>query len=196
MSDTVRPISTDVLSEDYGILTRHRFALRRRDGTWSEQTREVYDRGNGACCLLYDPDAGTVLLTRQFRLPVHLIGADPMFIEVPAGVLDGAGATERMHAELLEETGYAAESLTHVTDLIAAPASALAYNACFTGTYRKDAPIGRGGGLEAEGEDIEVLHIPLAEALRMISDGRIRDGKTVFLIQHTALREAGLLPAD
>jgi hypothetical protein len=50
---------------------------------------------------------------------------------------------------------------------------------------------GSGGGLHHEGEDIEVLRIPFAEALRMVDTGEIVDSKTVILLQHVALK--GLL---
>ena len=193
MTDRFRPISSDVLSDNWGTLTRHRFALHLRDGTWDEQVREVYDRGHGATCLLYDEVAETVLLTRQFRLPLQVSGQDPMLIETPAGLLDGAGAAERMRAELMEETGYGVSDLTHVTDLVTSPGSVTEYLACFIGTYMRGAQLGPGGGEAEEGEDIEVLHIHLPDALAMVADGRIRDAKTAFLIQHLALKRAGLI---
>ncbi|MGB3554599.1 MAG: NUDIX domain-containing protein [Jannaschia sp.] len=187
MSDRFRPLSSETLSENWGTLTRHRFALRLRSGEWDEQVREVYDRGHGATCLLLDPEAGTVLLTRQFRLPMQVVDADPMLIETPAGLLDGAEPGERMRAELMEETGYEVGELTRVADLVMSPGSVTEILACFIGTYRRTAQVGAGGGAAEEGEDIEVLHVPLDDALAMVRDGRIRDAKTAFLIQHMVL---------
>ena len=187
MTDRFRPIDSTLLSDDWGRLTRHRFALRLRDGTWDEQVREVYDRGHGAAALLHDPAADTLLLTRQFRLPMQVSGQDPYVIEVPAGLLDGAAPAERMRAELIEETGYAVSDLTHVTDLIMSPGSVTEYLACFTGTYARGERAAAGGGAAGEGEDIEVLHVPVAEARRMVADGRISDAKTAFLILHHLL---------
>ncbi|MFC0337132.1 hypothetical protein SAMN05421848_2100 [Kushneria avicenniae] len=46
---------------------------------------------------------------------------------------------------------------------------------------------GKSGGFENEGEDIEVLELPLSEALEMIRTGEIVDGKTIMLLQHAAL---------
>ncbi|PWJ16236.1 GDP-mannose pyrophosphatase [Jannaschia seohaensis] len=185
--DDFRPISTETLSDAWGALTRHRFALRRRDGTWDEQVREVYDHGHGAAALLHDPEADTVLLVRQFRLPLKLAGQDPYPIEAPAGLLENAAPAERMRAELMEETGYEARGLTHVIDLVMSPGSVTEHIACFIGAYTRDAPSGAGGGAAEEGEDIEVLHIPLPQALDMVRDGRISDAKTVVLIQHLVL---------
>ena len=193
MNGTFRPIDEKILSDNWGMLTRHRFALRLRNGEWDEQVREVYDRGHGAACLLHDPEGDTLLLTRQFRLPMQVSGQDPYLIEVPAGLLEGAEPGERMRSELMEETGYEVGALTHVTDLVMSPGSVTEYLACFTGTYRRDRKAGAGGGSAEEGEDIEVLHLDFAEALAMVADGRIRDAKTAFLIQHLALVRAGLV---
>jgi hypothetical protein len=48
--------------------------------------------------------------------------------------------------------------------------------------------IGDGGGLASEGEDIEVLELPIDQTLAMIGDGRIQDAKTIMLLQYAALR--------
>jgi hypothetical protein len=47
--------------------------------------------------------------------------------------------------------------------------------------------IGSGGGNPDEGEDIEVLELPIDLALAMIGDGRIADAKTIMLLQYAAL---------
>lgn len=188
MSDPVfRPLSERVLASDWGVLTKHEYELRRRDGAWSRQTREAYDRGNGATCLLYDPDAGTVLLTRQFRLPVYLNGGLETLIETPAGLLDGAAPAERMRSELIEETGYDVSELRHLFDVYMSPGSVTEFLAFFVGDYSPRQKVADGGGLAEEGEDIDVLHVPLADALQMIETGEIRDAKTIILLQRLAL---------
>ncbi|MEO9530596.1 NUDIX domain-containing protein [Roseibium sp.] len=182
-----------VLSDDWGKLTRYRFAYRRRDGTWQDLTREAYDRGNGATCLLHDPDSDCVLLTRQFRLPVWLSGRAPFLIETPAGLLEGARPEERMRAELIEETGFDVSRLEHLFDVHMSPGSVTEYLSFFIGTYHPGDRVSAGGGDESEGEDIEVMHVPLAQALAMIRSGEIADAKTIILLQDLALRRAGLL---
>ncbi len=179
-----RPLSQTVLSQDWGRLTKFEYELRRRDGVWQRQTREAYDRGNGATCLLYNPDTGCVILTRQFRLPVYLNGGLAALIETPAGLLDGAGAAERMRAELIEETGYQIADLTHLFDVYMSPGSVTEYLAFFRGTYSAVDQATAGGGLIDEGEDIEVMHVPLVDAVQMIARGEIRDAKTIILLQH------------
>jgi 8-oxo-dGTP pyrophosphatase MutT (NUDIX family) len=58
---------------------------------------------------------------------------------------------------------------------------------CFVAEYDAGDRIAPGGGLEHEGEDIEVLELPFAEAMAMVADGRIRDAKTILLLKYAAL---------
>jgi hypothetical protein len=47
--------------------------------------------------------------------------------------------------------------------------------------------VSKGGGLEYESEDIEVLEIPYSHAWEMVKTGEIRDGKTILLLQYAEL---------
>ncbi|ASP31989.1 NUDIX domain-containing protein [Labrenzia sp. VG12] len=191
-ADFLDIVESKVLSRQWGTLTQYKIRYRRRDGTWQDQIREVYDRGHGAACLLHNPETGCVLLTRQFRLPVWFSGKPPFVIEAPAGLLEGANPDERMRAELIEETGFQISELEHLYDLLMSPGSVTEYLAFFTGTYHLKDKVSEGGGEESEGEDIEVMHVPLKDALAMIRSGEIADAKTVVLLQELALRQAGL----
>jgi len=191
-TDFLEIVDSTVLSDNWGTLTRHRIRYRRRDGSWQEQTREVYDRGHGAVCLLFDPDTECVLLTRQFRLPAWFSGKDPFVTEAPAGLLEGAQPEERMRAELMEETGFQVSRLEHLFDILMSPGSVTEYLAFFTGTYHLKDKVSEGGGEPSEGEDIEVMHVPLNKALTMVRSGEIADAKTIILLQELALRRAGL----
>ena len=97
-----------VLSDAWYTLRRATFDYQGSDGTWTEQQREAYDRGNGATILLRDETRDTVLLTRQFRMPAYLNGhPDGMLIEAPAGLLDDDERAETaIRREAEEETGY------------------------------------------------------------------------------------------
>lgn len=194
MTDRVRNLVGTLLSDNWGRLHRYSFEYLRRDGTWQAQKREVYDRGHGAACLLHDPEGDTLLLVRQLRLPMLVSGQEPFLIEVPAGLLEGAEPAERVRAEVAEETGYAVGPLSHVTDLVMSPGSVTEYLALYLGEYTRGETVGDGGGHPDEGEDIEVLHLPLDAALAGIVGGSIRDAKTVCLIQHLALRLGRSLP--
>lgn len=177
---------TETLHDGWGTLRRHALA--------GGQTREVYDHGHAVGCLAHDPARGTVLLVRQHRLPIQLhdadLGGSPhdgMSIEVPAGLIDpGETPAETMRREMVEETGHEPRDLALVADLYASPGSLSERMILYTATYGPDTRVGEGGGVAGEGERIEVLEVPMAEALAMLADGRVRDLKTAFLLAHAA----------
>ncbi|MDK4197795.1 NUDIX domain-containing protein [Pseudomonas sp. HR1] len=190
MPDTsrIRIQQVETLSADWGLLKKTTFDYLRRDGSWQRQTRETYDRGNGATILLYDRERRTVLLIRQFRLPTLGNGLDDgLLVETPAGLLDAAAPEARIKAEVEEETGYRLDNVQHLFDAFMSPGSVTELLHFFAGEYRADQRIADGGGLHEEGEDIELLELPFDEALAMARDGRLLDGKTIMLLQYAAL---------
>ena len=185
----------EVTSNGWHVLRRTTFGYRRRDGRLETQQRETYDRGNGATILLHDPARRTVLLTRQFRYPAYVNGhADGMLIETAAGLLDDDAPEVAIRREAGEELGVAVGALRHLFDLYMSPGSVTERVHFYLAEYTPADRIDAGGGLAEEGEDIEVLEVPIDEALAMVSDGRIVDGKTVILLQWAAL--AGLFPVE
>ncbi len=192
--DLPRLIAVETLADDWGVLKKTTFELRRRDGHWQRQTRETYDRGDGAVILLFDPVSRRVVLTRQFRLPVFVNSpADEdergWLIEAPAGLLDAAAPEARIRAEIEEETGFRVGAVRKVFEVFMSPGSVTERLHFFTASYAPGDRVAAGGGSVAEGEDIEVLELPLDEALAMIASGAIRDAKTIMLLQHLALAE-------
>ncbi|MAY61932.1 MAG: GDP-mannose pyrophosphatase [Rhizobiales bacterium] len=180
-----------LLSDNWGRLTRYQIDYRRSDGRIERQTREVYDRGEGAVILLYDRDGGTVVLTRQFRLPAFVAGEDPELIEACAGLLDAQDPETAIRREAEEETGYRVGTVERLWTAFMTPGSVTERLHFFIAPYEAGMKISGGGGEEAEGEDIEVLEMRLAEALEMVRTGEICDAKTIMLLQHVAL--AGIM---
>lgn len=187
VKDRLRIHETRLLSDNWYVLKTTRFDWKRRDGRWQTQEREHYDRGNGAVLLPYNPAARTVLLVRQFRLPAYLNGYDDLLIEAAAGLLDDAEPEVRIRAEVEEELGYRLGAVRKVFEAFMSPGSVTEILHSFVAEYDPSMKIGDGGGHPDEGEDIEVLEPTLDEALAMIADGRIRDAKTIMLLQHLAL---------
>jgi len=184
----VRVLDVEVTSDGWHVLRRTTLEIRGRDGGWTTQTRETYDRGNGAAILLYDPDRGTVLLTRQFRYPVYVNDhPDGMLIEAAAGLLDDDEPEVAIRREAAEELGVAVGEVRHVFDAYMSPGSVTERLHFYVAPYAPADRVDEGGGVAHEGEEIEVLEIPFAEALTMIADGRIADGKTIMLLQWAAL---------
>ena len=187
LADRVRIKDVRVLSDDWYVLKKTTFSFRRNDGVWQTQSRETYDRGNGAVILLYDDERRTVILVRQFRFPAYVNGNDDLLIEAPAGLLDAAGPEERIRAEVEEETGYRVRDVQKVFEAYMSPGSVTEKLFFFVGRYRPSDRTSAGGGDPSEGEDIEVLELGLDQAMAMIASGEIRDAKTIMLLQFAAL---------
>jgi len=187
MQERVRNIREQLLSDNWYTLKKYTFELLRRDGSWQEQNREAYDRGNGAVVLLYHKARKTVVLTRQFRFPVFVNGHSGFLIEATAGLLDNASPEARIIAEAEEETGFRITQIEKVFESYMSPGSVTEKLFFFIAEYSDDDRQGTGGGVAEEGEDIEVLEWPFERALQAIRDGEIMDAKTIMLIQHLAL---------
>ena len=182
----IRDVAT--LSHDWYLLQKTTFDYLRRDGQWQAQTRETYDRGDGATILLYNREKRTVILIRQFRFPTYREGHDGFLIEAAAGLLEQAGPEQRIRAEVEEETGYRVGQVAKVFEAFMSPGSVTERLHFFVAEYDPSHRLHDGGGLAHEGEDIEVLELPLAQAMQMVADGRICDGKTIMLLQHAQLQ--------
>jgi nudix-type nucleoside diphosphatase (YffH/AdpP family) len=187
LADRIRIQHVEVLAERWTRLTATRLAFRRRDGRWQDQQRETVDHGHGAAVLLYDLRRRTVVLIRQFRYAALVGGCDELLIEVPAGLLDDASPEDCVRAEAEQEVGFRVRRPQRVFDAFMSPGSLTERVHGFVAEYDPDDRVAAGGGLEHEGEDIEVLELPFDEALAMVGDGRIRDAKTIMLLQHAAL---------
>lgn len=187
LSDRIRVRDVQVLSDNWYVLKKTTFDWRRADGAWQTLSRETYDRGHGATLLPYDRAARTVLLTRQFRYPAYVTGYDDLLIEAAAGLLDGADPETRIRAEVEEEIGYRLGAVRKIFEAFMSPGSVTERLHFFVAEYDPAMRIGSGGGIEAEGEEIEVLELPLDQALAMIRDGRIVDAKTIMLLQWVAM---------
>ncbi len=187
-NERIRIIEQRVLADDWFLLRKTTFESVRRDGRAQVVSRETYDRGNGAVLLLFNAARATVILTRQFRFPAYVNGcADGLLIEACAGLLDGGDAEAAIRREVAEETGYAVTAPRKVFEAYMSPGSVTEKLHFFVAAYAAADRRSAGGGDVAEGEDIEVLEMPLAQALAMIASGEIQDGKTIMLLQHAAL---------
>ena len=184
----VRIHAEELLSDNWYVLKKYTFDLRRRDGSWQSQTREIYDRGNGATILLYNRERRTVLLIRQFRMPTFVNGYHGYLIESAAGLLDNASPEERIRLEAEEETGYRVGHVEKIYSAFMSPGSVTERIHFFIGEYQPGDRVSDGGGLEDEGEDIEVLELGFEEALGMVDSAEIVDGKTIMLLQYLELR--------
>ena len=185
-AEHVQVLKTEVLSDNWYVLRKVTFRLRKRDGSWEVQSREAYDRGNGATILLYDHARRTVVLTRQFRLPTYVNGnGSGMLIEACAGLLDADDPETCIAREAFEETGYEIRNPRKVMQAYMSPGSVTEILHFFVAEYSRAQRVSAGGGVEEE--DIEVMELSFDDALGRIASGEIRDAKTIMLLQYAAL---------
>ncbi len=192
MNKNIKILKTEVLSDNWYTLRKITFEYKKKNGEVITQSREAYDRGNGATILLYNQEKKSVILTRQFRLPTYTNGNESgMMIETCAGLLDQENAEDCIRRETEEETGYFLKDVKKVFEAYMSPGSVTEILYFFIAAYSKDMKVSEGGGVDHEEENIEVLEIPFDQALEMVSNGEIKDAKTIMLIQY--LRLHGIL---
>lgn len=185
----VRVTDVRLLSDNWYHLHSTTFDYRGDDGQWRSQSRETYDRGNGATILLFDPDRRTVLLTSQFRYPAYVNGhPDGVLLEAAAGLLDDDDPETAIRREAIEETGHEVGEVIPVFDVFMSPGSVTERLHFYAAPYSAGTRRHGGGGLAEEGEHIEVVELGIDEALAMVEDGRIADAKTIMLLQWSVLR--------
>ena len=188
MNNRVRNIEQTVLSDNWYTLRKITFEWLKANGEWQDQSREAYDRGNGATILLYNKAQQTVILTRQFRMPTYLNGNDTgLMIEACAGLLDKDNPEDCIRRETEEETGYQITDVQKVFEAYMSPGSVTEILYFFIAEYSSAQKVHDGGGIAQEQEDIEVLELPFSTALQMIADGNIKDGKTIMLLQYAQI---------
>lgn len=190
--DRVKLISKETVWKRFVHLQTLVFDQQMPDGRVIRIDREVHDHGSAAAILLFDPAKDAVVLVRQFR-PAAFVNGDPIFmLEVPAGLIDDDQPDEAIRREAMEETGYEVKDVQYLFETYASPGTLTEKVGLFYARVDLEEKAGIGGGLDTEGEDIEVLSIPLDEAFGMITTGEITDAKTIILLQWAMLNRARL----
>lgn len=188
MIEKIKISKTETLSDNWYILKKITYDYLKTDGSWQTQTREAYDRGNGATIMLYSKEQKTIILTRQFRLPTFINGnSTGMLIEACAGLLDKDDPEDCIRRETEEETGYKITDVRKIFEAYMSPGSVTEILYFFIAEYSKEMKVNEGGGVGHEEENIEVLELTFQQAVRMIETGEIKDGKTIMLIQYLQL---------
>ncbi|RKE52638.1 GDP-mannose pyrophosphatase NudK [Sphingobacterium detergens] len=182
-------VKTEILSDNWYTLKKITYQYTKPDGIVQQQSREAYDRGNGAVILLYNIASRTVILTRQFRIPTYINGNESgMLIEACAGLLDQDSPQDCIRRETEEETGYQIKEAKKIFEAYMSPGSVTEILHFFIAEYTNNMKVSDGGGLQEEEENIEILEINIDDALAMIESGEIKDGKTIMLLQYIKLK--------
>jgi nudix-type nucleoside diphosphatase (YffH/AdpP family) len=192
MNPRVNIKDTQILSNNWYTLKKVIFDYQHKNGNWIEQSREAYDRGNGATILLFNQLTKTVILTRQFRLPSYINGnSTGMLIEACAGLLDLDNPEDCIRRETEEETGFKIREVKKIYEAYMSPGSVTEILYFFIAEYSKDMKTSMSGGVD-EHEDIEVMELSFAKAIDMVASGEIKDGKTIMLLQYLQIHYPAL----
>ena len=186
----IRVLSEDIIDKSHWIYKKVVYEI----GIGGERhrlTREILDRGDAVAVLLFNATRGTVILTRQFRLPAFLNGGEDSLLEVCAGGIEDGDAEAAARREALEETGFVLRDVRRVFEAYMSPGSVTEKIVFFVAAYDLSDRKEDGGGLAHEGESIEVVETSFAEALAQMAGGGIRDAKTIMLLQYAQIH--GLL---
>jgi GDP-mannose pyrophosphatase NudK len=186
--DNINIIKSEILSDNWYTLRKITYQTTNIDGSMLQQSREAYDRGNGATILLYNKSGKSIILTRQFRMPTYLNGnKNGYLIECCAGLLDKDNPEECIKRETEEETGYKVSDVKKVFEAYMSPGSVTEILYFFVAEYDKEMKISDGGGVHEENENIEVLELQFQHALNMVNSGEIKDAKTIMLLQYAQI---------
>jgi ADP-ribose pyrophosphatase len=122
-------------------------------------------------------DNNEIFLVKQFRYPFGRVTT-----EVPAGKLNpGENHAECGRRELLEETGFTCKEYIYLGEMYPTPA----YNTEITHIYLARGLVS-GNSCPDEDEFLDVVKMPLSEAVEHVMDGSIKDGKTQIAILKAA----------
>lgn len=191
MSENVKNIVHKTLSKAWATLLEIEYDYRFKDGTWKRVSRESYNRGHGTAVLLYNIEKSTVILTKQFRMPIYNTNTEEaMSIEACAGAIDKNESPEStIIRETEEEVGYKIKEIKKIMETYMSPGALTEKMYLYVAQYSDDMKVNDGGGLEIENEEIEVMEIPFSKALEMVASGEIKDAKTIMLLQYAQIHK-------
>ncbi len=170
-----------------GFLTLEQTHLRHEtpDGGMSPQIMRLnVERGDGAAVLVVNRDKGTVVLTRQFRYANWKRGDGGSSLEIPAGTVALGEKPENVaRSELRQEIGYDVADLRLLFTFYASPGTSTERVFLYYAEVTGDHKVSDGGGLDTEHEYIEVVEMPIDEALDALDRGLMADAKTIIALQ-------------
>ena len=184
MAGRVIILEETILYKGWSTLKKFVVDYTRQDGRKEKHIREIYNSGDGAAVLMYNPKEKKILLIRQFRLPALLSGHPTGFIiECCAGMLDELDPEAAIIKEIKEETGYQVQEVNKIYEAFATPGAHMEKIHFYTAKYDASMKVHGGGGELSEQEDIEILENGYDEIPGLLRSGTIIDAKTIILLQ-------------
>lgn len=182
--DDVEVIGTEIGYKGFFRIDRIRLRHRLFAGGWSgEFERELFERGEAVCVLLYDPQQDCVVLTEQFRIGALADERSPWLLELVAGMVEeGESYDDVASRETEEEAGCQYYKLLPVCRYWVSPGGTSERVQIYCGLIDSQ---GVGGihGLADENEDIRLVTLPFADAWRALEEGVINNAATIMALQ-------------
>lgn len=190
IKEKIKILSTKVVSNFWGTLEHVKFNYTFKNGETVNLIHEVYGKSDGVALLLFNKKNKTVILTKQFRMPMYVAGVNGGFsYEVCGGVIDNNEVPEQsVVREAKEEIGYRILNLEKVMTLFLSPGIVKEQVHLYIGEYDNDCKVEPGGGVASENEEIEIEELTIIEAFKMIEEQKITDARTILLLQHISLK--------
>jgi nudix-type nucleoside diphosphatase (YffH/AdpP family) len=160
------------------------FSHERLDGRMSQKLRWLsLERGDSVAAIIYNRDNQKVLLANQFKYPTFEKGPG-WLLEAVAGIINpGESSESALKREVLEEIGYEIQTYEQISTFYVSPGSSSERIHLYYVLVSDENRIGAPGGLEVEGEDIELVERSLDELADMLRTNTIQDAKTIVGLQ-------------
>ena len=187
----IKNITSTILSQFWGKLERIDFDFKFKNGSWKRLSHEAYGKSDGVAILLYNTESKKVVLSKQFRIPVYISGvSEGVSIEVCGGAIDEGESPEAcVLREAKEELGYNVSDLKAINTVFLSPGIVRERVHLFIAKYNDSDKVDNGGGLEIEGEEIEVLELSFKDALKMVDTNKIIDARSIMLLQYAKIHK-------
>lgn len=145
--------------------------------------RLSFERNNSVAILVYEKDTDTFLFTKQFRYPTTE-STDGWLLEIPAGSMKPVDDPEfRVREEVKEEIGYEMDSVALISESFVSPGGCSEKTFLYYAEVNSTHKTAKGGGLESENEDIQLVKLSKEKVLQMYHDKEFKDAKTIMAIQ-------------
>jgi len=152
-------------------------------GKVQPQTREVFERGEAAAVIPYDPVRDEIIWIEQFRVGALQAGLGPWLIETIAGIVEhGENAEEVIRREAMEEAGCKIKEIEKITSYLVSPGGTSEVIHLYCGKTNTE-NIAKYHGLDHEGEDIKAHVLSFTESLKWLKQDKFNSATPMLAMQ-------------